>query len=343
MMKRNRILALILGLTLLTACAPKETEPTATPAPTAAPTETPAGPEAFPVNVAMLKGPTGLGAAKFMEQAGGEGNFDYRFSVLAEPTEAVAGLTKGEIDIAALPTNLASTLYHKLDGGVTLLALNTYGVLYILENGESIQSMADLEGKTVHAYGQGANPEFVLNYLLEKNQVDHQGVDVQWHGSTDEVTALMASGEGTVCMLPVPAATAVLMQNETVRQALDLTQEWNDAGGDGVLTMGCLVARTEFLSAHRQAVETFLEEYAASIAYMTDPDNLEAAAQLAETYGIVPKAAVAKRALPAANLCFVTGEEMKEGIQGYYQVLFQADPASIGGSLPDSAFYYTGK
>lgn len=342
MMKRNRILALALGLTLLCACAPKPAEPSAAPgaSPTAEATATPeASTQPLEVRVSMLKGPTGLGAAKLMEDAGG----GYEFSVLAEPTEAVAGLTKGEIDIAALPTNLAATLYHKLDGGVTLLALNTYGVLYILENGESIQSMADLEGKTVHAYGQGANPEFVLNYLLEKNEVDAQAVDVQWHGSTDEVTALMASGEGTVCMLPVPAATAVLMQNEKVRQALDLTQEWNDAGGDGVLTMGCLVARTEFLSEHPQAVETFLEEYAASIAYMTDPDNLDGAAQLAETYGIVPKAAVAKRALPAANLCFVTGEEMKEGIQGYYQVLFQADPASIGGALPDSAFYYTGR
>lgn len=342
MMKRNRILALALGLTLLCACAPKPAEPSAAPvaSPTAEATATPeASTQLLEVRVSMLKGPTGLGAAKLMEDAGG----GYEFSVLAEPTEAVAGLTKGEIDIAALPTNLAATLYHKLDGGVTLLALNTYGVLYILENGESIQSMADLEGKTVHAYGQGANPEFVLNYLLEKNEVDAQAVDVQWHGSTDEVTALMASGEGTVCMLPVPAATAVLMQNEKVRQALDLTQEWNDAGGDGVLTMGCLVARTEFLSEHPQAVETFLEEYAASIAYMTDPDNLDGAAQLAETYGIVPKAAVAKRALPAANLCFVTGEEMKEGIQGYYQVLFQADPASIGGALPDSAFYYTGR
>lgn len=346
-MRRNRLLALTLGLALLCSCTPKPAEPTPTPEPvptsTAEPTATPA-PEPVEVDVAMLKGPTGLGAAKLMEDDGMNrlsGRNQYGFLPCAEPTEAVALLTKGEADIAALPTNLASTLYHKLDGGIQLLALNTYGVLYILENGDTVHSMTDLRGRTVHAYGQGANPEFVLNYLLERSGVDLGSVDVQWHSSTDEVSALVASGEADVCMLPVPAATAVLMQNGDVREALDLTQEWENAGGDGVLTMGCVVVRTEFAREHPEAVETFLEEYKASIDYMTDPANLDHAAQLAETYGIVPKAAVAEKAIPAANLCFVTGDDMMDGIQGYYQVLYQADPASIGGSIPDGAFYYS--
>lgn len=348
-LKRNRLLALTLGLVLLCSCTPKTPEPaptsTPTPAPTAEPTATPA-PEPVEVDVAMLKGPTGLGAAKLMEDDGMNrlsGENLYGFLPCAEPTEAVALLTKGEADIAALPTNMASILYHKLDGGIQLLALNTYGVLYILENGESIQSMADLEGKTLHAYGQGANPEFVLNYLLKQNEVDPETVDIQWHASTDEVTALMASGQAEACMLPVPAATAVLMQNEDVRQALDLTEEWDNAGGDGVLTMGCVVVRTEFAKEHPQAVETFLTEYEASIRYMTDPANLSEAADLAEKQGIVPKAAVAGKAISAANLCFVTGDDMMAGIQGYYRVLYQADPASIGGSIPDGAFYYRGE
>ena len=346
-MKRNRLLALALGLTLLCACTPKtpEPEPTATPEPTAEATATPA-PETVEVDVAMLKGPTGLGSAKLMEDAGAAGvpasGNSYGFLPCADPTEAVALLTKGEADIAALPTNLASTLYHKLDGAIQLLALNTYGVLYILEKGETIQSMADLEGKTLHAYGQGANPEFVLNYLLKQNEVDPEKVDIQWHSSTDEVSALMASGEAEACMLPVPAATAALMQNKDLREALDLTEEWDKAGGDGVLTMGCVVVRTEFAQEHPQAVENFLAEYEDSISYMTDPANLADAALLAEKQGIVPKAAVAEKAIPAANLCFVTGDDMMTGIQGYYQVLYQADPASIGGSIPDGAFYYRG-
>lgn len=342
-MKRNRLIALALGLTLLCSCRPKPPAPTPTPEPTPTQPVSAPAPEPVEVDVAMLKGPTGLGAAKLMEDDGMNrlsGKNQYGFLPCAEPTEAVALLTKGKADIAALPTNLASTLYHKTDGDIQLLALNTYGVLYILENGDTIESMEDLEGKTVHAYGQGANPEFVLNYLLEQNGVEPEAVDVQWHSSTDEVSTLMAAGEADVCMLPVPAATAVLMQNGDVREALDLTEEWTSSGADGVLTMGCVVVRRSFAQEHPEAVETFLKEYKASIDYMTDPANLSDAALLAEKQGIIPKAAVAEKAIPAANLCFVTGDDMMDGIQGYYQVLFQADPASIGGSIPDGAFYY---
>lgn len=355
-MKQKKIVPAVMtlgfGLAMLAGCHSTEPVATATPEPeeTVAPVVDSAAPagEWETARVAMLKGPTGLGAAYLMENvpAGYGENGDqekYTFSVLADPTEAVAGLTKGELDIAALPTNLASTLYHKTEGGIQLLALNTYGTLYVLENGETVETLADLEGKTVHAYGQGANPEFVLNYLLEKNGVDGESVDVQWHASTDEVAALMVSGEGEVCMLPVPAATTVLMQNQEVRQALDLTEEWENAGGEGVLTMGCVVARTEFVAQHPEEVAEFLKDYEESIAYMTEESHLEEGAALAEKWGIVPKAAVAQKAIPAANLCFVTGDDMMDGIQGYYQVLYQANPASIGGSIPDGAFYYRDK
>jgi len=347
-MKWNRLLALCLGLCLLCSCAPKtpETTPTPAPSPTAAPTptpeptETPSPANDEAVRVSMLKGPTGLGACKLMADKSGSGTME--FTVFAEPTEAVAALTKGEVDVAALPTNLASTLYHKTDGGIQLLCLNTLGVLYILENGESVRSVADLKGKTVHAFGQGANPEYVLNYLLKANGLTPgQDVTVQWYSSADEVSALMASGEIEVCMLPVPAATAVLLKNEKVREAIDLTEAWEDAGAEGVLTMGCVVVRTEFAQSCPEAVDQFLTEYADSIAFMTDPANLDDVAALAEEYGIVPKAAIAKKAIPAANLCFMTGDDMMDGIQGYYQVLYAADPKSIGGSIPDGAFYYT--
>lgn len=350
-MKIKRLLAICLGIALLSGCTPKPAPTPAptpsaasTPVPTATPEPTPSLAEDEKVRIAMLKGPTGLGACKLMEDK--QNSTTTEFTVCAEPTEAVALLTKGEADIAALPTNLAATLYHKTDGGIQLLALNTYGVLYILEKGgPSIRTMTDLKGKTVHAYGQGANPEFVLNYLLEQNGVEPEEVDIQWHSSTDEVTALMAEGEAEICMLPVPAATGLLMKKDEVRTALDLTEEWEKIGDNGVLTMGCVVARTEFARQNPEAVDAFLSEYKESIAYMSDPENLTRSsndnpALLAEKYGIVPKAAVATRALPDANLCFVTGDDMMAGIQGYYQVLAAADPASIGGSIPDGAFYY---
>lgn len=353
-------LALAMTLALFAGCKPKEPDPTPTPkpdptptvetTPTPEPTATPSLEQDEKVRVGMLKGATGLGAAYMMDnnpvmmncmEGGSPWGPKYEFTLMAEPTEAVAALTKGEVDIAALPTNVAATLYHKLDGGIQLLALNTYGVLYILERGESVKSLGDLSGKTVHAFGQGANPEFVLNYLLAQNGLED--VTVQWHASTDEVSTLLASGEIDCAMLPVPAATAAVIQGEGVRMAIDLTREWKDAGADGVLTMGCVVARREFVEHSPEAVEQFLTDYEASITFMSDPDNLDQAAVLAETYGIIPKAAMAKKALPDANLCFVTGDDMMTGIQGYYQVLYKADPASIGGSIPDEAFYYLPK
>ena len=258
---------------------------------------------------------------------------------MAEPTEVVAALTKGEVDIAALPTNLAAVLYHKNED-IRLLCLNTYGVLYILENGFEVNAMADLAGKTLYATGQGANPEYVLNYLLEKSGLTPgEDVDIQWMAS-DALTAAVAAGEVKLAMLPVPAATSAMLQNEDVRPAVSLSDVWEEVEAEGVLTMGCVVARKAFITANPGAVDAFLEDYGASIRYMSDEDNLTEAAALAEKYGIVPKAAVAEAAIPDANLCFVTGNDMISGIQGYYEVLYTADPSSIGGSIPDGEFYY---
>jgi len=340
----KKFLALCLALTFLAACGPKNAETTPTPEPTPVatptpePTETPSPAQDEAVRASMLKGPTGLGAAKLMEDKADSATM--AFTVFAEPTQAVAALTKGEVDIAALPTNLAANLYNK-NGDIQLLCLNTLGVLYILENGQEIADLSDLRGKTVYATGQGANPEYVLRYLLRESGLDPDtDVDLQWKGTADEVSALMAAGEAQVCMLPVPAATSVLMQNKDVRSTIDLTQVWDETTDRGVLTMGCVVARKAFVETNPEAVELFLDEYGASIAYMSDPANLDEAAALAEKHGIVPKAALAKKALPDANLCFVTGDDMIQGIQGYYQVLYDADPASVGGALPGEDFYY---
>lgn len=343
-----KTLALCLGLCLLGACTPKPAPtPAPIPTPTSAETAPPtATPEPSPtletdekVRVALLKGPTGLGGARLMEDK--QGSATMEFTVFAEPTQAVAALTKGEADIAALPTNLASVLYHKLDGGIQLLCLNTYGVLQILDATGEVETLDDLEGRTLHAFGQGANPEYVLGYLLKEKGLElGKDVQVEWHAAADELAALLAAGEAELGMLPVPAATTAAMKNKDLRLAIDLNDAWEEANAGGVFTMGCLVARTEFVENCPEAVEQFLIDYQASVDYMTDRSNLEEAAQLAEKHGIVPNAAVAKAALPDANLCFVTGDEMMDGIQGYYQVLYQADPAAIGGSIPDGAFYY---
>lgn len=355
----RKLLALTLSLALtagLAACstqAPAEdTAPPESTAP-AAETQTPAAETAVPyqtIHLGLLSGPTGMGAAKMLadndeayaqvEAGTYEGGTLLRYEVTlgSDPAnDIVPRLTNGELDIAAIPTNLAATLYNRTDGGIKLLALNTLGVLHILENGDTVNSLADLEGRTLYATGQGSNPEYVLNYLLEANGLDPAAdVDIQWLAS-EELTARMASGDIDLCMLPVPAATTVMMQNSDVRDAIDLNDAWTESGAQGTFTMGCLVARTEWLENNSELVPGILEEYAASIDYANS--NPEEAAALIEQYGIVPKAAVAQAAIPQANMVCITGEDMK-GIADYYQVLFDADPTSIGGAIPGEDFYY---
>ena len=357
----RKLLALTLSLALtagLAACstqAPAEdTAPPESSAP-AAETQTPAAETAVPyqtVHLGLLSGPTGMGAAKMISDSDAayaqieDGTYDpsngvlehYEVTLGSDPAnDIVPRLTNGELDIAAIPTNLAATLYNRTDGGIKLLALNTLGVLHILEDGDTVNSLADLEGRTLYATGQGSNPEYVLNYLLEANGLDPAAdVDIQWLAS-EELTARMASGDIDLCMLPVPAATTVMMQNSDVRDAIDLNDAWTESGAQGTFTMGCLVARTEWLEDNSELVPGILEEYAASIDYANS--NPEEAAALIEQYGIVPKAAVAQAAIPQANMVCITGEDMK-GIADYYQVLFDADPTSIGGAIPGEDFYY---
>lgn len=353
-MKRTRLTALALAAALLCAllsgCGAKPTvettAPTSTPEPvvTSTPEATPAPTgDGVEVNLAMLKGPTGVGAAKLLaDNENQESALHYNVTLASDPaTEVVPKLVNGELDIAAISTNLAASLYQKTDGGVRMVALNTLGVLYLLENGDTIQSMADLAGKTVYATGQGSNPEYVLNYLLEQNDLTPgEDVTIEWKAA-DEITALMVSGEAEVCMLPVPAATAVQMKNPDVRAALDLTEVWNNSVTNGsVLTMGCVVVRTAFLEEHPDLVAAFLEEYEASVNYVKE--NPEEAAPLVAQFEITANEQIALKAIPDCNLVCITGEDIQPALQDYLSMLYTADPTSVGGALPDDAFYYVG-
>lgn len=333
--------ALLLGV--LAGCGPAATEESPTPE-TAAPTSEPPAETAVPVptvRFGVLNGPTGVGAAgltALWESAATYNN--YEIEVYTDNSQVAAGLTNGSIDIAAMASNTAATLYNNSDGAVRMVAVSGLGVLYILENGDTVQSLADLEGRTLYATGQGANPEYVLNYLLTENGVDPAQVDIQWR-TADEITTLMVSGEAELCMLPVPAATAVQLQNPDVREALDLSAEWDALQNGSRLTMTTIVARTEFIQENPQAVEAFLADYEASVDYVNgDP---AAASELVARYEITPSAKIAELAIPKCALVCITGADQIKGvIQGYYEVLWQANPQSIGGGIPDDGFYYGG-
>lgn len=343
-------LALAMSLGLLAGCSGGEPEGSSAPPETTPPAETTAAqptesPETETVRMAVLNGPTGVGAAKLMaDSEAGTTAQAYDVEVYTDNSQVSAALTNGDVDIAAMASNVAANLYNKSGGGIQLISVSGLGVLYILENGESVDTMADLSGRTLYATGQGANPEYVLNYLLTENGVDPADVDIQWR-TAQEVSALMATGEAELCMLPVPAATSVLVQNDGVREALDLSAEWDALDNGSRLTMTTIVARTDFIQEHPQAVEAFLSDYAASVAFMTgeeSPAEGEAGpAQLAAQYGFVASEAVAEAAIPKCALTCITGvNDMRRAIQGYYEVLYQAAPDSIGGAVPDDGFYY---
>lgn len=298
----------------------------------------PALAEDAPINVLALKGPTGIGMVQMMDQNDGT----YAFALAGAPDEAVAAVASGSADIAAVPTNLAATLYNKTSGNVQLLALNTLGVLHILEAGESIQSVEDLAGRTLYATGQGSTPEYVLNYILSQYGLTDQ-VTVEYKAEHSELATLAAAGEVDLVMLPEPNVTSVLMNNADFREALDVTELFGQAAekagqGGTVLSMGCVIVRRDFAEQNPEAVSAFMDAYAASVAFVNG--DVEAASALVEEQGILPKAAVAARAIPNCHIVFVEGEEMKAQIGPFFQMLYDANPASVGGALPGEDFYY---
>lgn len=294
--------------------------------------------EKVAIHIAALKGPTALGMLQIMEKdENGTAANDYEFTLAGAADEIVSKIVSGELDIAAVPTNVGATLYNKTEGGVQLAALNTLGVLYILEKGDSIQSVADLAGKTIVATGQGSTPEYALNMILEANGLK-DSVTVEYKSEHSEVLPMLLSGEAEIALLPQPFVTSVLAQNEDIRVALDVTEEWNQAvNGESDLTMGCVVVRKEFAEDNKAALDAFLEEYKVSVEYVNA--NPAEAAVISEKNDII-KAAVAEKAIPECNIVFIEGEEMEKIASGCLQVLFDAEPRSVGGKLPDEAFYY---
>lgn len=337
MKKVRAIVSLLLALTLalsLTACGGQANSEPEQP-------ETQEEQTAAEINLYVLSGPTGIGAMNLWAASdAGETKNTYHITMPGANDEVVAALSKGDADIAAVATNLAATLYNKTDGGVTVLAVNTLGVLSLLSNGQEVNAVSDLKGKTIYAPGQGANPEYILRYVLTGNGLDpDKDVTLQFVGEGSELLTVWQSDPEAVILAPQPVATSILMQNENAKTLFDMTEEWDKiAGGDSTLMMGCVIVRNEFLQANPGAVELFLQEYAASIEKAQS--DVEGTAALCQQYGLIPKAALAQKAIPSCGLTFVTGAEMKTGLSGYLQVMFDANPKSVGGALPGDNFYY---
>ena len=350
-MKRLSLLVLACLFVLMVAgCGKNETTPaaTSTPTPTEAATgepteavtETPTPtPEPVDINVAVLKGPTAIGMVRLMSSAeNGAAKNNYHFTVAGTADEITASIIKGDIPVAAVPCNLAATLYNKTKGGVTVCAVNTLGVLYILDTGDSVQTLADLKGKTIYATGAGTTPEYTLRHLLSKAGIDpDKDVTITFVSEASEAAAkIAASDEEVIAMLPQPYVTIAKSKKEGTRVAIDITAEWEKVTGETLVT-GVIVANTAWLKENDAAFKTFLVEYKDSTAFATE--HVDEAAELVEHFDIF-KAAIAKQAIPQCNIVCYTGTEMKKAVSDYLKVLFDANPKAVGGELPDDDFYY---
>ena len=292
------------------------------------------------INMAVLPGVSSLGALWLMDAAeNGETENAYNIEILGSPEEIPPHIVRGTMDIAAVPTNLASILYNQTDGGVRVLALSTLGVLHLVDTTDEIHSIADLRGRTVHLSGMGAAPEFAFSYVLRQNGLE-PGVDVflEFHAMQPQIAALLEQGVAQIALLPEPFATTVLMNNPSVRHALDLSEEWSRVQPDYALVMTAIIVRAEFLEEHPAAVAAFMRDFERSINFVNT--NVSEAAELAVRFDLIPNVNIAAQTIPRSNQVFITGERMQRYMHGYLAVLYAQLPASVGGALPNEDFYF---
>lgn len=285
------------------------------------------------VRVGALKGPTAMGMAQLLDADG------YDFTIAASPDEIVPMVVQGNLDIAAVPANLAATLYQKTEKDVSVLAVNTLGVLYIVENGDSVKSVEDLKGKTIYASGKGATPEYALDSVLEASGIDpEKDVTIEYKSEHAEVVSALAQDQTAVGLLPQPFVTTALMKNDKLKVALDLNELWEASmNDDSRLVTGVVIAKNEFIKDHADQVDAFMDAYKESVDFVNS--DTEAAAQIIGDHDIIPKE-VAQKAIPDCSIVFIEGDDMKTMLSGYLTTLNDQNPQIIGGQLPDDGFYY---
>lgn len=298
--------------------------------------------EKVTVKVGALKGATTLGLLPLEDKAAnGEAGENYEFSMMTAADELLPMMIKGELDIALLPSNVASILYQKTNGGVTVIDINTLGVLYMVSGDSSVTGVEDLAGKIIYLTGKGTTPDYVLHYVLRGNGMDADSdCTLEYKSEATEVAALLAENPDAIGLLPQPFVTAACAQNDALSVILDMNAEWEKLQGeDGSrLVTGVTVVRNEFLQEHENAVATFMEEHQASAQSMNS--DVENGAKLAAASEIIAKEPIALKAIPKCNITYIDGADMKQALSGYLEVLYEQNPESIGGALPGDDFYY---
>ena len=295
----------------------------------------------YTLRIGSLKGPTSMGLVELMDQAAkGEAKGSYEFTMVTAADELLGKIVSGDLDVALVPSNMASIIFNKTNHGVNVLNINTLGVLYVVSSDDSIKSIADLKGKTVYLTGKGTTPDYALQYLLKANGMTTDDVTLEYKSEPTEVAALLKEKPDAIGLLPQPFVTVAMAQNDTLKMVLDLTKEWDAVSGEdgGSLVTGVTICRGELFEEHADAIQTFMEEQKASAAFANE--NVAETAKLVAAAGIIEKAPVAEKAIPYCSITYIDGTDMKNRLYGYLSALYEMDPATVGGELPTKDFFY---
>ncbi len=295
----------------------------------------------YTLKIGSLKGPTSMGLVKLMDQSEkGNAKGSYDFTMVTAADELLGKIVSKELDVALVPANMASIIYNKTNHEVTVLDINTLGVLYGVSADDSIKTAADLKGKTVYLTGKGTTPDYALQHVLKASGLTSDDVTLEYKSEAAEVVSILKEKPDAVGLLPQPFVTAAMAQNDSLIMVLDLTKEWDATAGEngGSLVTGVTICRNDVIKDHGDAINTFLAEHKESAEFANA--NVAETAALVAAAGIIEKAPVAEKAIPYCSITYVDGDRMKSLLSGYLKVLFDMEPSSVGGTLPADDFYY---
>lgn len=329
MKKTNKILIIILLISLITSCSQTNQNQ---PAPKPSASET----KKQNVVIAGLKGPTSIGMIKLIdEKALNDNKYNVEYVAESAPDALMAKIIGGEIQISSLPINLASTIYNKTNGEIQIAAVNTIGNLYIIGNSDII-SLDDLKGKTLAISSKGATHDYAMNYILANKKLSEE-VTIKYFPDHASLAQSVIGEDSKVALLPQPFVTQALVNNNKVKILLDLNKEWKSVT-DIELYTGCIVVNKKFAQNNKEFVKNFFSQYKISVDWVNN--NPKDAALLVEKNGIMLNATIIEKAIPYSGITFKKAFEDKDNLNKFYKILFDSNPASIGGKLPDEGFYY---
>lgn len=293
-----------------------------------------------PLRIGSLKGPTSMGLVNLMYASeNGETEGQYEFTMETQPDVIMTAMVQGDLDIALVPANVASIMYNKTQGAVSVIDINTLGVLYLVSGDSSITDMESLEGRTIYIPGKGTTPEYVLTSLLDSYSMTDK-VTLEFKSEATEAAALLAQDPNAVGLLPQPFVTAATTKNADLNIVMDLNTEWDKFWGSdgGMIVTGVTVVRNDVLNERHGDVVNFMNEQQQSVNLANS--DMEATAKLIVEKGIVENEAVALKAIPGCNITYIAGKQMMDAYGLYLDILYSYDPSSVGGAVPAEGFYF---